>query len=59
MLSLASSRKPEDAVLRLLEAQCERGVKECQEKTAIWVIELMAPISDQEGVASLHEFGSH
>jgi hypothetical protein len=57
MLSLASSRRAKDAVLRPLEAQFESLVKGCQEKTTIWVIELMAPRSDQEHVGSLHVVG--
>ena len=57
MLSLASSRRAKDAVLRPLDAQFERRVKGCQEKTAIWVIELMAPRSDQEHVAFVHAVG--
>ena len=57
MLSLASSRRAKDAVLQPLEAQFERGVNRCQEKTVIWVIELMAPRFDQEHVALLHAVG--
>ena len=57
MLSLASSRSTKDVVLRPLERQFGGRVKRCQEKTAIWVIELMAPGSDQEHVAFVHAVG--
>jgi hypothetical protein len=57
MLSLASSRRAKDAVLRPLEAQFESLVKGCQEKTTIWAIELMPPRSDQEHVGFLHVVG--
>jgi hypothetical protein len=57
MLSLASSRSTRNLVLRPLDAQFERRVKGCQEKTVIWVIELMAPRFDQEHVALLHAVG--
>jgi len=57
MLSLASSRRTRDVVLRPLEREFESLVKGCQEKTAIWVIELMLPSLDQEHVASIHVVG--